>query len=110
MTKLRTRLAAAAIACLAFAAMADGAGAAEMIVKIANFTFGPQTLTIPAGTTVTWVNDDDIPHVVAEKDGKFRSKALDTGDKFSQVFSTPGKVAYYCAIHPHMTGEIVVTP
>lgn len=110
MTRVRTRLAAVAIACLAFATMAGGASAAEMIVKIANFTFGPQTLTVPAGTTVTWVNDDDVPHVVAEKDGKFRSKALDTGDKFSQVFSTPGKVAYYCAIHPHMTGEIVVTP
>src|SRR5258707_134287 len=92
------------------AASSGTAFAADSLVKIGNFTFGPQTLTIPVGTTVTWENDDDIPHVVAEKDGKFRSKALDTGDKFSQVFSTPGKVAYYCAIHPHMTGEIVVTP
>jgi plastocyanin len=84
--------------------------AAEMTVKIANFTFAPERLTVKAGTTVTWVNDDDIPHVVAEKDGKFRSEALDTGDKYSQVFSKPGTVAYYCAIHPHMTGEIEVTP
>jgi plastocyanin len=86
------------------------ASATEMTVKIANFTFGPRTLTIPAGTTVTWVNDDDIPHVVAEKDGAFRSKALDTGDTFSHVFAKAGKVEYYCALHPHMTGEIVVTP
>ena len=84
--------------------------AAEMTVKIANFTFTPQTLTVPVGTTVNWINDDDIPHLVMEKNGKFHSAALDTGDKYSQVFSTPGKVEYYCAIHPHMTGEIVVTP
>ena len=84
--------------------------AAETTVKISNFTFSPQKLTVPAGTTVTWVNDDDIPHVVAEKNGSFRSEALDTGDKYSHVFSTPGTVDYYCAIHPHMTAEIVVTP
>ena len=87
-----------------------GAAAAEVTVKIANFTFVPQTLSVPVGTTVTWVNDDDIPHVVAEKSATFRSKALDTGDKFSHVFAKAGKVEYYCAIHPHMTGEIVVTP
>lgn len=58
----------------------------------------------------TWVNADDIPHLVSEKDGKFRSSALDTDDKFSQTFSTAGTVEYFCAIHPHMTGKIVVTP
>jgi plastocyanin len=84
--------------------------AAEMTVKIANFTFAPGALTVPIGTTITWINDDDIPHVVSEKDGKFRSKALDTGDRFSQVFSAAGTVEYYCAIHPRMTGKIVVTP
>ena len=84
--------------------------AADAHVKIANFTFDPPTLTVKAGTTVTWVNADDIPHVVSEKDGKFRSPALDTDDKFSQVFSTAGTVEYFCAIHPHMTGKIVVTP
>ena len=77
---------------------------------IANFTFDPPTLTVKAGTTVTWVNADDIPHLVTEKDGKFRSSALDTNDKFSQTFSTAGTVEYFCAIHPHMTGKIVVTP
>ena len=84
--------------------------AADAQVKIANFTFDPPTLTVKAGTTVTWVNADDIPHVVLEKDGKFRSSALDTDEKFSQTLSTAGTVEYFCAIHPHMTGKIVVTP
>ena len=113
MRTLRPRGAAMIVVIAALAVIAvvpHQASAAEMTVKIANFTFSPQKLTVPAGTTVTWINDDDIPHVVAEKDGTFRSQALDTGDKYSQVFSKPGTVAYYCAIHPHMTGEIVVTP
>ena len=84
--------------------------AADAQVKIANFTFDPPTLTVKAGTTVTWINADDIPHLVSEKDGKFRSSALDTNDKFSQTFSIAGTVEYFCAIHPHMTGRIVVTP
>jgi len=84
--------------------------AADAEIKIANFTFDPPVLTMKAGTTVTWVNNDDIPHLVSEKDGKFRSSALDTGDKFSQTFSTAGSVEYFCAIHPHMTGKIVVEP
>ena len=84
--------------------------AADAQVKIANFTFDPPTLTVKAGTTVTWINVDDIPHLVSEKDGKFRSSALDTNDKFSQTFSIAGTVEYFCAIHPHMTGRIVVTP
>jgi amicyanin len=102
----------ATLAILAFiAGLASGqALAADAQVKIANFTFDPPTLTVKAGTTVTWINADDIPHVVSEKDGKFRSSALDTGDKFSQTFSTAGTVDYFCAIHPHMTGKIVVTP
>jgi amicyanin len=93
------------------AGLASGqARATDAQVKIANFTFDPPTLTVKAGTTVTWVNADDIPHVVSEKDGKFRSSALDTDDKFSQTFSTAGTIEYFCAIHPHMTGKIVVTP
>jgi plastocyanin len=84
--------------------------AADAEIKIANFTFDPPVLTMKAGTTVTWVNNDDIPHLVSEKDGKFRSSALDTGDKFSQTFSAAGTVEYFCAIHPHMTGKIVVEP
>ena len=88
---------------------APPAVAADAQVKIANFTFDPPTLTVKAGTTVTWINADDIPHLVSEKDGKFRSSALDTNDKFSQTFSSAGTVEYLCAIHPHMTGRIVVT-
>ena len=79
-------------------------------IKIANFTFDPPDLTIKAGTTVTWVNADDIPHVVLEKAGAFRSAALDTGDKFAQLFKTPGTIEYFCALHPHMTGRITVMP
>src|SRR4051812_10987000 len=79
-------------------------------IKIANFTFDPPDLTIKAGTTVTWVNADDIPHLVSEKDGMFHSSALDTGEKFSQTLSTAGTVKYFCAIHPQMTGKIIVTP
>ena len=104
---LRTTLTMVAV----LAGLAGGqALAADAQVKIANFTFDPHTLTVKAGTTVTWINADDIPHLVSEKDGKFRSSALDTNDKFSQTFSIAGTVEYFCAIHPHMTGRIVVTP
>jgi plastocyanin len=99
------------LAFLAAAAAPFGtASAATATVKIANFTFEPETLTVPAGTTVTWVNDDDIPHVVAENEGAFHSKALDTGDSFAELISKPGTIEYFCALHPHMTGKIVVTP
>ena len=78
-------------------------------VKIDNFSFGPATITIPAGSTVTWMNSDDVPHVVASDDGKlFKSKALDTDDRFSFTFTKPGTYNYYCAIHPKMTANIVV--
>jgi amicyanin len=100
----------AGFACLAMLLAASSAFAADAQVKIANFTFNPPTLTIKAGTTVTWINADDIPHVVSEKDGKFRSSALDTDESFSQSFATAGTVEYFCAIHPHMTGKIIVTP
>jgi len=101
-------LAATVVAVIALAV--TDAMAATMTVRIANFTFEPETLTVPAGTTVTWVNDDDIPHLVIEKEGRFRSSALDTNDSYSQTMSAPGTVEYFCALHPHMTGKIVVTP
>jgi plastocyanin len=82
------------------------AGAA---IKIDNFSFGPATITIPAGSTVTWTNNDDVPHVVTSDDNKmFKSKALDTDDHFSFTFTKPGTYNYYCAIHPKMTAKIVV--
>ena len=86
----------------------SAARAENVEVKIDNFVFNPQTVTVKAGDTVTWVNHDDIPHTATSKTGVFRSKALDTDDKFSFTFTTPGSFAYFCALHPHMTGSIVV--
>jgi plastocyanin len=77
-------------------------------VKIDNFVFGPQTLTVPVGTTVVWTNSDDIPHTSVSTDGVFKSKVLDTDEKFSYTFTKPGTYPYYCTIHPKMTGKIVV--
>jgi plastocyanin len=78
-------------------------------IKIDNFSFGPSTLTVPAGTTITWKNNDDVPHVVTSDDNKlFKSKALDTDDRFSFTFTKPGTYNYYCAIHPKMVAKIVV--
>lgn len=77
-------------------------------VKIDNFSFGPNDLTLAAGTTVTWMNRDDIPHNVVSTDGAFKSKVLDTDEKFSFTFAKPGTYPYFCSIHPKMTGKIVV--
>jgi len=77
-------------------------------VRVDNFTFGPATLTVPVNSTVTWVNKDDLPHVIASNDGVFKSKALDTEDKYSYTFSKPGTYAYFCSIHPKMVGTIIV--
>jgi plastocyanin len=79
-------------------------------VTIDNFAFNPKTLTVPVGTKVTWINRDDVPHTAtsAAEPRLFDSKALDTDEKFSFVFTTPGTYRYFCAVHPHMTGEIVV--
>ena len=81
-----------------------------MEVKIDNFTFGPATLTVPVGTTVTWINKDDIPHTVVSTDDSktFKSKVLDTDEKFSFTFSKAGNYPYFCSIHPKMTGKVVV--
>ena len=78
-------------------------------VSIDNFTFTPAKLTVKAGTTVTWTNRDDIPHGIGSANNAFaRSKALDTDDAFSFTFTTPGTYQYFCYIHPHMVGTIVV--
>jgi len=77
-------------------------------VKIDNFSFGPGTLTIPVGTTVTWTNRDDIPHTVVSTEGVFKSKVLDTDEKFSFTFSKAGTYPYFCSIHPKMTGKVIV--
>lgn len=79
-------------------------------VKIDNFSFGPATLTVPVGTTVSWTNRDDIPHtVVSSDDAKtFKSKVLDTDENFSFTFTKPGSYPYFCSIHPKMTGKVIV--
>jgi plastocyanin len=79
-----------------------------MEVKIDNFSFGPTTITVAVGTTVTWTNRDDIPHTVVSTDGVFKSKVMDTDEKFSFTFSNAGTFAYFCSIHPKMTGTVVV--
>jgi plastocyanin len=86
----------------------DQALAANAEVKIDNFSFGPETLTVPVGTTVTWTNRDDIPHTVVSTDGVFKSKVRDTDEKFSYRFAKAGTYPYYCSVHPKMTGKIVV--
>ena len=102
----------AATACLLSAVVLPGwadTAAPASAVSIDNFTFGPQSVTVKAGTTVTWTNRDDIPHGIASANNAFaKSKALDTDDSYSFTFTTPGTYQYFCYIHPHMTGTIVV--
>jgi plastocyanin len=92
---------------LALAASAP-AWAAVAMLKIHNFAFDPQRLTVKPGTTVVWENTDDIPHTVVSTTKVFKSQALDTADKFSLTFATPCVYEYFCSLHPHMTGTIVV--
>ncbi len=77
-------------------------------VTIDNFVFSPMTVEVARGTTVTWVNKDDIPHVVASTAGKFKSRAIDTDGKYSFTFSEAGTYEYFCSVHPKMVGKIVV--
>src|SRR6266404_4399900 len=91
-----------------FGAKAGQPPASNVEVKIDNFSFGPATLTVAAGTTVTWTNRDDIPHTVVSDDKVFKSKVLDTDEKFSFTFTKPGTYGYFCSIHPKMTGKVVV--
>jgi plastocyanin len=93
-------------AMLAFGAVA--AQDATNVVTIDNFTFSPKEITVAVGTTVKWVNHDDIPHTVVEKKTTFRSKALDTDDSYSFTFAIAGSFDYFCGLHPHMVGKIIV--
>jgi amicyanin len=78
-------------------------------IKIDNFSFGPSTLTVPVGATVTWINHDDVPHTVVSTDGKdIKSPVLDTDQKFTHTFAQASTFDYYCSIHPKMTGKVVV--
>ena len=77
-------------------------------VKIDNFVFSPNPLTVPAGSTIRWTNHDDIPHNVVGDDKSFKSKVLATDETFTYTFTKPGTYTYSCSIHPKMTGKVVV--
>jgi plastocyanin len=81
---------------------------AQPLIRIGNFTFNQPAISVQRGTTVTWVNDDDIPHTVVAQGLAFRSKVLDTGDRFSFTFAKAGQFSYFCSLHPHMTGKVIV--
>ena len=93
-------------AMLTFSAVA--AQDATDVITIDNFTFTPKQLTVAVGTTVKWVNHDDIPHTIVEKKTTFRSKALDTDDSYSFTFTSAGTFDYFCGLHPHMVGQVIV--
>jgi len=101
-------LAAGGVMMTTVATMTHAAAPPAAAVQIDNFTFEAPTLTVRPGTTFTWTNQDDIPHTVVSKDGAFKSKVLDTGDKFSFTFAKAGQFGYYCSLHPHMTGTVIV--
>ena len=96
-------------AMLAFGAVAaqDATKKDANEITIDNFTFTPTELTVAVGTTVKWVNHDDIPHTVVEKKTTFRSKALDTDDSYSFTFTSAGTFDYFCGLHPHMVGQVI---
>jgi plastocyanin len=93
---------------MSFTASAQEKPASTTEVKIDNFSFGPAAITVAVGTTVTWINRDDIPHTVVSTEKVFKSKVLDTDEKFSYTFTKPGEYPYFCSIHPKMTGKVVV--
>jgi plastocyanin len=84
------------------------APASEVQVKIDNFTFAPATITVPTGTSIRWVNRDEMIHNVVSSDKSFKSKVLDTNEEFTYTFSKAGTYTYFCSLHPRMTGKIVV--
>ena len=100
------------VACLLAAVVFffGAARAEDATAKIDNFTFAPARLTVKAGATVTWRNEDDIPHTVTPTTQLFKSKALDTDDSFSFTFTEPGTYQYFCSLHPRMTATIVIEP
>src|SRR5262249_35590018 len=91
----------------AFGSTAE-APTSQQEVKIDNFSFTPNTITVAAGTSVKWINHDDIPHNVVADDKSFKSKVLDTDEQFTYTFTKPGTYTYFCSIHPKMTGKVVV--
>jgi plastocyanin len=90
------------------AAPAAPAAPAGSEIKIDNFSFVPAVVKVAVGTTVTWVNHDDIPHTAVSTEKVFKSKVLDTDDKYSFTFTKAGTYPYFCSLHPKMTGQVVV--
>jgi plastocyanin len=86
---------------------AAGAGGPDA-VTISDFSFTPADLTVPAGATVTWTNDDDFAHTVTSSDGLFDSGELAGGQTFEFTFTEPGTYPYVCNIHPNMTATVTV--
>ncbi|HEY7402504.1 MAG TPA: cupredoxin family copper-binding protein [Candidatus Angelobacter sp.] len=113
-TSLTLGFAALAIVLIMMAGRAKSFGATSLEdkpateVKIDNFVFSPNTVTVPAGATIHWTNHDDIPHNVVADDKSFKSKVMDTDEGFSYTFTKPGTYTYFCSIHPKMTGKVVV--
>ena len=98
-----------AVAALAAGALASqGAPATDAEVQIDQYAFLPPRIAVKPGTTVTWTNEDDVPHTIASSSKLFKSKALDTGDKFSFTFTTPGTYEYFCTLHPLMKAKVIV--
>ena len=104
----RLALVAALTGVFGAAALTAAVAASPATVSIDNFNFSPMTLTVAAGTTVTWTNNDDIPHTVRAVDGSFHSKALDSADSYSFTFAKPGVYSYFCSVHPKMVGKVIV--
>lgn len=102
----RVMIAVSLLAALGSRAYAQQATGPE--IKIDNFSFGPATITVSVGTTVTWINRDDIPHKVVSNNDEFKSKVLDSEERFSYTFSKTGTYPYFCSLHPKMTGKVVV--
>jgi plastocyanin len=105
-------VAAAAILAVGLAGKSRIARAQEqpvaVTVQIDNFSFTPKEITVAKGTTVTWINHDDVPHTVVSAGGPFRSKALDTDESYSYTFKDEGNFNYFCSVHPVMTGKVIV--
>ncbi len=93
---------------LAAAAVPSAAAAEPSRILVKDFMFAPTSLTVKAGSTVTWANKDDEPHTVVSDTGLFRSSAMDTNESFSFKFDKPGTYHFTCSIHPRMVGTIVV--
>lgn len=81
----------------------------DAVVRIKAFAFHPGSVTIHAGQTVQFLNNDDEPHTVSASDGSFESGGLETNESYSRTFDTAGTYQYVCSLHPYMKGVIVVT-